>query len=78
MRVHQVLFVSALMLGLAAPAAAQNEVAPVENQTASATVEKPHAPKPKVAAAGEKICKRMTNGKVCKTAEEWRQYEQMY
>ena len=76
MRVHFVL-ISALILGAAAPAAAQNEVAPVSNQTAPATVEKAQPPKPK-APTGEKICKRMTNGKVCRTAEEWRQYEQMY
>lgn len=78
MRVQHVLMISAFTLIAAAPAAAQNETTPVSNQASSATADKAEPAKPKVTPASDKICKRMTNGKVCKTAEEWRKYEQMY
>jgi len=67
---RQLIVISAL-LAAASPAAAQNQVAPAQAQSTKPATSKAAA-KP-----SDKICKRMSAGKVCLTAKQWKQYEEM-
>ena len=76
MRVLATIFIGTALI--AAPAMAQNSAAAAGNQTATAA-QKPDrtakkAPKP----AGDKICKRLSQGKVCMTAEQWKAYQEQF
>ena len=78
MRVQFAIALAVMMV--ATPAAAvQNSAAAAGSQAATTTAQKPDTAKPKKAAkpAGEKICKRLSQGKVCMTAERWKAYEEV-
>jgi hypothetical protein len=54
------------------PAAAQNQVAAQDQQAKSKAA---NSQKPKTAV--EKICKRLSTGKVCMTEQKWKEYAEM-
>ena len=58
----------------AVPAAAEDQPATTHNQTVAAKSAETKKP---TKASGEKVCKRLASGKVCMTAEKWKQYEEM-
>lgn len=79
MRVQFAIALAAMMVASTTAAAAQNSVAAVGNQAATTSAQKPDTAKSKKASkpAGEKICKRLSQGKVCMTAEKWKAYEEL-
>ena len=78
MRVHIAIALASILASAAAPAVAQNQVASTQNQ-ATASDQKPAVSKPKKAAkqAGDKICKRLSQGKVCMTEAQWKAYQEI-
>jgi hypothetical protein len=80
MRVQLVIALTAMIAVSSAAAAAQNTVAAAGNQVAASAAQKPESAKPKKATkpAGEKICKRLSQGKVCMTAEQWKAYQEQF
>ena len=77
MRVQLVIALAASMI--AQTATAQNSVAAAGNNTAAATTQKTEAAKSKKASkpAGDKVCKRLSQGKVCMTPQQWKAYEEI-
>ncbi|HET7710270.1 MAG TPA: hypothetical protein VFK50_12195 [Sphingomicrobium sp.] len=63
-----------------APAMAQNSATTADNQVAATATHKAETAKTKkgVKPAGDKICKRLPQGKVCMTAEKWKAYEEQF
>ena len=61
-------------------AAAQNSAAAADNQAAVTSAQKPDTTKQKKASkpAGDLICKRLSQGKVCLTAEKWKAYQEQF
>ena len=77
MRVSISAIIAAVSFALAVPAAAQNQVA-TSNQAATAQKAPSKDAKSRQAAKpGDLICKRRAQGKICLTAEKWKQYEEM-
>jgi hypothetical protein len=79
MRVLHIAIIASVGI-VSVPASAQNQVAASENQTSPAvqTSKSAKPAKPRSAAKqGDLICKRLSQGKVCMTAEKWKQYEQI-
>jgi len=70
----------AVMMAATPAAAVQNTVDAAGNQAAATTAQKPDTAKQKKATkpAGDKICKRLSQGKVCMTAEKWKAYEEQF
>ena len=79
MRVQFALALAAIMVAGSTASAAQNSTAAAGNQVATAAGQKAETAKPKKAAkpAGDKVCKRLSQGKVCMTAEQWKAYDQI-
>ena len=76
MRVQMMAALAALLVST--PAFAQNSVASMGNQSASSASAKSTAKARKAAKqSGQKSCRRLAQGKVCMTAEKWKEYEQM-
>ena len=61
-------------------AGAQNTAAAADNQASATSTQKPDTTKQKKATkpAGDLICKRLSQGKVCLTAEKWKAYEEQF
>lgn len=78
MRVQLVIVIAATLI--ATSATAQTSVATAGNTDAAAPAQKAETAKPKKPAkpAGEKVCKRLSQGKVCMTAEQWKAYEEQF
>lgn len=78
MRVQLLISIAAALV--ATSATAQNSVATAGNTAAVAPAQKAETEKPKKATkpAGEKVCKRLSQGKVCLTAEQWKAYEEQF
>ena len=77
MRVLHIAIFASVGLVLSAPASAQTQPAASENQAAPAkSPTKPAKPR-QAAKSAEVVCKRLSQGKVCMTAEKWKQYEQI-
>ena len=76
------LAITLAVLAVATPAAAaQNSSETASNQAAATSSQKPDPDKQKKKAtkpAGDKICKRLSQGKVCMTAEQWKEYEEPF
>lgn len=80
MRVQFAVVLAALSIA-AAPAVAQNSAAVAGNVASSAPAEKSDSAKSSRKATkpdGEKVCKRLSQGKVCMTAEQWKAYQEQF
>ena len=79
MRVQYALALAAMMIVSTTPATAQNSAAAAGSQAATTPAQKPDTAKQKKASrpAGDKICKRLSQGKVCMTAEQWKAYQEV-
>ena len=78
MRVQFAIALAAMMIVSTAPATAQNSDAAAGNQAAATPAQKPDTAKKKASKpAGDKICKRLSQGKVCMTAEQWKAYQEV-
>ena len=80
MRVQFAVALGFIMVVSTTAAAAQNSVAAAGNQAAATSTQKPETTKPKKAPkpAGDLICKRLSQGKVCLTAEKWKAYQEQF
>ncbi|HEX6218294.1 MAG TPA: hypothetical protein VFZ35_03360 [Sphingomicrobium sp.] len=77
MRVQLVIALAASLI--ATSATAQNSVATAGNSAAAAPVQKAENAKKKATKpSGDKVCKRLSQGKVCMTAEQWKAYEEQF
>jgi hypothetical protein len=78
MRVQFVIALAATMI--AQTAIAQNSTAATSNSATAATSQKAETAKAKKAAkpVGDKICKRLSQGKVCMTADQWKAYQEQF
>ena len=79
MRVQFAVVLAALAIA-AAPAAAQNSAAVAGNVASSAPAQKSDSAKSRKATKpeGEKVCKRLSQGKVCMTTEQWKAYQEQF
>ena len=79
MRVQFAIVLAATMVATPV-AAAQNSADAAGNQAASTSTQKPDTTKQKKVSkpAGDLICKRLSQGKVCLTAEKWKAYQEQF
>ena len=73
MRALVTIAIAAFVAAVPAAAQQQPEAAATQNSPAGQTDAQKEA-KP----AEKKVCKRTQNGRVCMTAEKWKQYEEMF
>ena len=78
MRVHLVIAIAATLV--ATSATAQDSDATAGKVAATTPAQNAESAKSKNATkpAGEKVCKRLSQGKVCMTAEQWKAYEEQF